>query len=268
MNGIRVRADDAFSGEGKTRGLDRGLILFRDGDNLAGEGMGIGCPAVQQRESTVFASILSTEHTGDRIVRHYQMDRRMSWTVGGRPAPRIAAVIEGAVWFYRHASPLQRLLMLPVGTLQDLCRIHPVYPRMDPVATASVTCHLCEKHLAISATFRPRCANTDRFYLFNELRGDVFCGEWNGLYMSAPPPGWKPLGTHLPTPWLSDRSGATRFRLHAVGVTPACPWTIFWGREYTRNLCWAGFAIEIDARTMSNAEITVAYHVELNNGAP
>ncbi|MDD1674264.1 MAG: hypothetical protein LUQ13_01330 [Methanomicrobiales archaeon] len=267
MPRIRIHAEDSFSGEGKTRGLDRGLILSRDGTNLAGEGMGIGCPAVRHGESTVFASICSTETDPYRIVRTYRMDRRMSWTIRGRPAPYLSAAIEGAVWLYRHVPPLQRSLLLPAGILQNFFCIRPLYLRMDPVATAVVTYEPRKDFLVISALFRPGGNRTDRLYLFNELQGDIFCSEWNSGGASGPPPGWKHLGTRLPTPWLSDRDGATRFRLHSVSVSPACPWTLFWGRECTRDLCWAGFAIETDTRDAHAAEITVSYHVELKDGA-
>jgi hypothetical protein len=117
--------------------------------------------------------------------------------------------------------------------------------------------------ITISAIFRFGKACTDRLYVFNELRGDVFCRKWDEAGVSAPPPGWQSLGTHPPTPWLSDRSGSTRFRVREISVTPAGPWEVFWGREYAGDLCWAGFAIEVDAVRSAAPEITVTCTVEL-----
>lgn len=51
----RVLTGCRYPGEGVSRGLARGLLVFSDDENITGEGMGIGAPAVKSQGCFCFA---------------------------------------------------------------------------------------------------------------------------------------------------------------------------------------------------------------------
>jgi hypothetical protein len=55
MNEIRNIPDSIYQGEGISKGLARGLLVYYGDQNLTGEGMGIGSIATRDHECTYFS---------------------------------------------------------------------------------------------------------------------------------------------------------------------------------------------------------------------
>ena len=79
MNHIRIIHDNTYQGEGISRGLARGLLVYYADQNLTGEGMGIGSIAFRNPECTYFSRSWTHASGAGVHKRTFSLDTRMRW---------------------------------------------------------------------------------------------------------------------------------------------------------------------------------------------
>jgi hypothetical protein len=83
---VTFHADD-YIGEGASRGLSRGILVFTGGKNLTGEGMGIGSIAFRKGGCTYFPSTCLTRSSDNTITEKvFFVDTWRKWARKGRPS--------------------------------------------------------------------------------------------------------------------------------------------------------------------------------------
>src|SRR5512138_3193571 len=86
---------EEYTGEGISEGLPRGLLVFLDGTNITGEGMGIGAVAVKDPGFSYFATGCTTEIIRPDIVeKTFLVDRRLLWGRGNSSSVRLTWLVE------------------------------------------------------------------------------------------------------------------------------------------------------------------------------
>jgi hypothetical protein len=245
MAALRIVPDPDYRGKGISEGLARGLLVFVSGENLTGEGMGIGGVAVRGDMGTAFSR--SWTDTGDirnGMTRTFLIDSEMVWCIRGRVSPVLTSLIESAISTYMRHPRLQGILMGPVIPLRNLLSIHPVFVPVLPKAEVRCTYTVIDTAIRVRVSVHPITQLKGTVCILNELAGDRFVAGWHDGTIVPPPPGWASIPLRFPTPSLVDPGHGVRFWIQ--DVTPSDPpVSLFWGREEGEDLSWAGFSIEI-----------------------
>jgi hypothetical protein len=245
MNKIRIIPDSIYQGEGISQGLARGLLVYFGDCNLTGEGMGIGSIALRDQEYTYFSRSWSDSTEPGVLKRTFTLDTRMRWSIRGKPSSRLTRWIESGISTYMKLPRFQGIIMVPVLPLRTLFGIHPLFETIPSRGNVTfmyhVTGHQVEVHVECNVPVR----HQHTLCLLNELSAAWFTAGWDGKRPVSPPPGWEKVSsTQLPVS-LVDPVHGIRFFMGELSVSPNVPFTIYRGREYTGDLCWAGFCIEL-----------------------
>ena len=100
MNKIRIIPDRSYIGEGISRGLARGLLVYYADQNLTGEGMGIGSIAFRNPDCTYFSRSWTDSSEAGVYKRTFTLDTRMRWSIHGRPSDLLTRLIEYGISAY------------------------------------------------------------------------------------------------------------------------------------------------------------------------
>jgi hypothetical protein len=259
---IFVQAGE-YRGEGRSRGLCRGLLPLANGENITREGMGIGCPVLVSRGNTIFSRTCTIDQQQDPIKCTFLLDTSLGWGVTGHPSVVFTRLVNGIVNLYMHHPVLQPLL--PIGTFfRSLLSIRPVWSAITPVAEARCTYSIDGSAVEIICRIQSRDKGLPIIFLLNEAGADAFVAAWSGDRVVDPPCGWEPY----PLPeerWLYDPSRKLHFRITIEEVSEGLTADLFWGREQAGDLCWAGYGIRmIPQRPLPEASCryTVAFNQE------
>ncbi|MGB4587859.1 MAG: hypothetical protein WBI17_01330 [Clostridiaceae bacterium] len=239
---LAFKLSPKYKGNGVSEGLDRGLLVYWDGELLLEEGMGIGACAVQQGGFTHFGSLKSFQEEGARLEAVYSMNKKLIWTLFGIPSKFITRIMDySGTNLYMNQERLQDLFF-KVGTfffkvfqmkvsfaeILPIGEVHLVYEVGDSEVFVNVSCK----------TKKPDC----KIFVMNELGGNLFNqGMIKGM-ATLPPPGWQrvPMGAELFSPLKS-----LAFKIIEFEVPQNIESTIYWGREISKEHQWAGFESEI-----------------------
>jgi hypothetical protein len=262
--GIRISGDVNLPGEGISTGLARGLLIEINGQNITQEGMGIGSPALRTPRATHFSRQCRTERSDPgAIVKRFLIDSRMAWTWKERVSPVISLWAEKATSLYMQLPFLQNRLMAHVPPLRERWQIHPVFVSEPPIAEARFVYTVSLSHIDVACHIRPLQGVLPRVCLFNELGADYFTASWRDGEVLPPPRGWERITGRSPDAWLYDPVHGLRFRIRNVTTGSEVHSRVYWGRERSGDLCWAGFGIELDATRSGIPAMDVQYRVEL-----
>jgi len=77
MDKICIVPDSVYQGEGISKGLARGLLVYYGDCNLTGEGMGIGSIALRGHECTYFSRSCTDSTEAGVIKRTFTLDTRI-----------------------------------------------------------------------------------------------------------------------------------------------------------------------------------------------
>lgn len=265
MTGVSI-VPDQYRGDGISEGLARGLLVWSGGENLTGEGMGIGSVAIRCPGFTCFSRTCTDRPGGEGVItRTFLVDTRMSWSILGTVSPWLTRSIESGVGAYMRFPGLQRILMAPVMPLRSLLSVHPVFESIPPSAEVTFTYRITGTAVDISARVRPLADPLGTVCLLNELSADCFPAGWNGGIV-PPPPGWEELNGERDAAALYDPVHDIRFSIAAVSTSPPLQPRVFWGREKGKDLCWAGFAIEVGSLDGVAVPDEVRYRIEFTVG--
>ena len=245
MNQIRIISDSTYQGEGISKGLARGLLVYYGDQNLTGEGMGIGSIAIRDHECTCFSRTWTDVSEAGVLKRTFTLDTRMRWSIRGKPSNLLTRWIEYGISAYMQLPRFQNIIMMPVSPLSTLLDIHPLFetiPSRGKVTFAyKVTGNTVEVQVEIKAPVRPQ----DTLCLLNELSAAWFTAGWDGERPVSPPPGWEKVSSAQMPVSLVDPVHGVRFFMGQPSVSPPVPFTIYRGRERTGDVSWAGFCIEL-----------------------
>ncbi len=245
---LAIFSDDSYRGFGKSTGFARGLLVaLAGGRNLTQDGMGLGSPALKTERNTYFSRSCATKIAGDgRVVKVFRMDTELAWSTFGRPSRALTRFFDGIGNVYMHAPALQ--VFLPLGAFfRTVGRIRPLPAPVPPIAEVVFDYRIRGASVEVACSIRALQDRLPRIYLLNELGADVFRAGWRDGNLADPPPGWERLPEDIPGGLYSPEHRLV-FRISGVTTDGAAAHRVYWGRERTGDICWAGFEIELEPR--------------------
>lgn len=246
------------TGEGKTKGMAKGLFLRYRGRTFAGESAGFGLPVLKRRCHTFFPSLVSTRSISmTKCEMVFQLDRVERLHVLGVKIPNVFSwVVEPLLQAYMRIPKYQQSLLKVGETLrsrfdaygfivpgfnQGRCRVH--YEVRDTTLAVEVDAsHLLRRGQLI---------------ILNEVSGIPFdrlrIGErvWEGTEI----PAWRivPFGSVL-----ESASAGCGFSIVLPDESAEAFSRLACGREVAKNLNWAGFAL-------TTSQARCAYRVKFHH---
>ncbi len=266
MDTIRIVPGPEYAGDGISRGLARGLLVY-DGDrNITGEGMGIGSIALRDGEYTYFSRSWTDVQEDGVLRRTFVLDTRMMWGIRGEPSPVLTRWIENGISAYMRLPRIQSIIMLPVHPIRTLAGLHPHFEAVPPRGTVTFTYRVSGRQVDVLVETSDLPGPRDTLCLLNELSAARFTAGWDGKRPAAPPPGWERVsGDRLPVSLVDPLQGI-RFWMDRPSASPDMPLTVFYGREQTGDLCWAGFCIELGPPDGVRGCTEVRYRIGFTTG--
>jgi hypothetical protein len=248
---LRFVQPGGFRGEGRSRGLSRGLIVLSGEENITREGMGIGCPVLVPDEEPIFSRTCSPlrEEEG-QIESLFMLDTGLGWGIHGTPVSALTRLVNGAVRLYMRFPPLQ--FLLPLGSaFRSLLSLRPIWYEVPVVAEVRCTYRIRDETVDITCQIQGRDLPT--IFLLNELGADTFSSAYGGGRTRTPPTGWRSYSA-VDQRWLYDPARRIHFRLVWGEASEGMATHLFWGREHIGDLCWAGYGIRLTPqRSLSRA---------------
>ncbi len=180
MDGIRIEPGPGYPGEGISKGLARGLLVYYGECHLTGEGMGIGSIALRDHEYTYFSRSWTDSDDGGLFRRTFILDTRMIWSVGGKTSALLTRAIEYGISAYMQLPWFQRMLIGVVLPLRTLLGIHPLYETVPSRGEVTFTYRVIGSRVEIQADFTLQGRNEDTLCLLNELSAAWFTAGWEG----------------------------------------------------------------------------------------
>ena len=153
--------------------------------------------------------------------------------------------------FMKINAPVQR--MLRIGFRKE---------SVAPLAEAVFTYEINKVTVNVACRISPVRGNACAIYILNELGADYSPKSLKNNVTALPPPGWEPIGRSVPTPALCDERNGIQFSIADYTVKGDPSPRIFWGREKSASLCWAGFAFELDRHADETGDTALDYTVE------
>jgi hypothetical protein len=261
MNRIRIVPGPEYHGEGISRGLARGLLVYYGDCNLTGEGMGIGSIALRDRECTYFSRSWADSSEAGALRRTFTLDTRMRWAIGGKPSSLLTRCIESCVSAYMQLPRFQKFFLLPVFPVRTLLGIHPIFESVPPRGKVTFTYRVNGSHIRVHAEITLSAGEQDTLCLVNELSAAWFTAGWDGNRVSSPPPGWKKVNPDQLPASLVDPVHGIRFFAGQPSVSLPVPFTLYTGRELNGDHCWAGFCIQVESLDGLAGSAVVEYTV-------
>jgi hypothetical protein len=247
-----------YSGEGVSRGLARGMLVLAGGTNITGEGMGIGAVALECRGRFCFAKDCTTEVTTPyHFGKTFVVDSRMSWGRKGIPTAPLTRILDRVSEIYMKMPLLQPLLAVS-SPFRTAFGIAPSFEPIPPLAEARFEYRSVGDTLEVSCTITPLGPGITRIFLLNELAADSFTRGYHGGNATPPPTGWR---EHEPGHDLYDPVRGIRFGISSAARGDPIPGKVFWGREHTKELCWAGFGIELGSTGTVREPVSCSYRI-------
>jgi hypothetical protein len=266
MNNIRIIPDSTYQGEGISRGLARGLLVYYADQNLTGEGMGIGSIAFRNPECTYFARSWTDSSEAGVHKRTFSLDTRMRWSMFGRPSDLLTRLIEFGISAYMQLPRFQGSIMLPVPALSTLLGIYPLFETIPSRGKVTFSYRVTGTDVDVQVEIITPVMPQDTLCLLNELSAAWFTAGWDGEQRVSPPPGWEKVSSAQLPVSLVDPEHGIRFFMGRPSVTPMVPLSVYWGREQTGDVCWAGFCIELGPFDGSQELPRVQYSIGFAQG--
>ena len=239
-----------------TSGLQKGLLLLDEGQELSSEGVGFAVPVLKRGPRAVFpgsAEITVSRGSPRSVTMTFTMDRVER--LGGRRRRRLFLyrpldeAREAFALLYRRVPLLRRPLLAASNGIRWLLRVRTRFEQTTPVAVVPVTCTAGEApgDVLVTADLSHLPETVTEIVLMNELGADVF-----GRYLDSD--GGDLRGASIGA-WNQVRAATGSFLAEKGGVAftlesdpdPAAPGVrLFRGREVARGrLAWAGFGYSL-----------------------
>lgn len=268
MSRLHFHTDDSSSAGGKSHRLSRGLRVGYDSRDITQEGMGIGSLAMKTEHGTYFPSTCRTEFVNPwKIRKTFRIDTRLTVCCGNHPSRFLSRLSEKIVDCYMRRPALQKILLDISPPVKRLLHLSFRREALQPLAEALFTYDIDELIVTVSCRLSLPREMACKVYILNELGADYFTNSLKNGAIAAPPSGWEPIALPaLSPPALYDDKNGIQFLIRDYRSDPAAPLHLFWGREKSPSLCWAGFEIELDMRAGQIRDPVLTYAVELREG--
>jgi hypothetical protein len=264
-NKVEFVVDDCYLGEGISTGLSRGLLVTVNGKNITGEGMGLGSIAARYGGYSYFSRHVATERTGTGTVeKTFLIDTRMAWAYRGTVSYSLTRCLEFIADCYMAMPSLQFLVALE-SPLKSRLAFAPFLEPVAPLVTARFTYRTDkERDGRVSITCRITSHNGPHpeLFILNELGAASFTHSLTGGEPGSPPSGWRRFPDGRRAALYSPESRLA-FSVIPGSVVSDADTALFWGRESTENLHWAGYEIRVRPRTRDTRTVSCSYEIEL-----
>lgn len=239
---IGFSSEESYRGEGVSHGLARGILVFADGKNITGEGMGIGAVAIRTDQFSCFARNCTTTILGPGVIeKKFLVDCRLLWSRGKTGSIPLTRFLESIAGLYMRRPALQSLFRLG-SSIRRALGIHSVFEPIPPVAEATFLYRIDKNNVDVSCRIKPLRERFTSAFILNELAADIFTHGFSQGTPTDPPSGWmkSERGNDFYDP-------IRRLRFSLIRPIPDGHrlLKVWWGREYTRDHRWCGFEIEI-----------------------
>ena len=246
------------AGEGKTKGMAKGLLLCHRGDLLAGESAGFGLPVLKTENHTIFPSFYSLElFKSGTIEAVYHLNLINTWRVLGADAPPFfRSLMENIVRFYMSQPRLQSSGLKIRNVLFKILQIRSTMKPGKSYGYCRVLYQAEGLQLKISVNGQA-LLHLGELILLNEVPGRGFSRLINRTESS-----WNSLDGNNFLPWqrCAIQTAVENPSLH-IGFFLSVPespnshcFQVAAGREVGRELNWAGLSIAAD-------QTVFTYHV-------
>lgn len=226
--------------------------------------MGIGTVALKDSRFSYFSRNCTTiEYAPNLIKKTFFIDSRIVWGVGGYASVPLTWCLERTNEVYMRLPGLQ-ILLSPGSHIKRVLGLNPVFEPIPPLAVSQFTYRMDDNRIDVSCTIRPLNEQLFSVFVLNELAADTFTHAFSDGEAIKPPSGWI---RHEPGNDFYDPEHRIRFIFPPKSLQVSIPSTIWWGREHTRNLRWAGYSIEFPDCHGKMAPISCSYSVLFNEEA-
>jgi hypothetical protein len=159
-------------------------------------------------------------------------------------------------------SPGLQILLCPGSQTKRFLGLNPVFEPIPPMAESQFTYRITGSQIDVSCTIRPLTGWLPSVFILSELAADSFTHAFSHGKVMKPPSGW---ARHEPGNDLYDPVRRLRFRFSPQSLGRSVPSTVWWGREHTKNLRWAGYSIEFPECHREMVPISCSYAVCLQD---
>ncbi len=277
MQQVKLILDDSYIGFGHSKGLARGLLLFWDRSNVTQEGMGLGTIAIKEEGSTYFSQNYrnvtenATENVTENVTeeervfkRAYYLDTVLMTGLKGRESTFLTFLRHLGLVFYKKFPITQKFQLSSDRFLRRLFHIERIFTQIKSKAVADVNYDLKEDAVTITFDIDMTQCRKSKICLMNELGADWFEQGILGDRLIDPPSAWLELDTKRPLPSLYSAKMNRGFSISDIKVSGELPYKLFWGREKTEELCWAGFTLEIGVEEPELCQVRCSYTISFS----
>lgn len=266
---------NAYRGEGISEGLERGLIVNFNDENLVQEGMGLGAPAIKSKASTYFSKRSKLIQVGkNHYIKEFFIDSELKWKIlpfkpeGTKTVNPITFFINKASDFYKKLQRFQPNLLKMGIFSRNFFQVKSILIDAGYLGKVIFNYEFDEKGIIIRADFSDITKKNGRYLskicILNELGGDYFDSMKVGTMILNPPSGWVAIDG-LKDKELYSRNHKLTFSTDIIETGPNSRLTYTIGREKISNFCWAGFGIEIDIKSIKSiGDQSIKYFCKIN----
>lgn len=258
--------DEQYKGTGISLGLARGLLVRAGGLEITQEGMGLGNVAVRSGGRTYFAQESRVAwFSPQSVVIDYEIDTAFISGTGGRCDSLITIIRESLSCLYRMTPPMQKALLAAGTQLRRMLGIKERLVPVAPLALARFEYQLHPGRVDVSCDFTAIAELPEQLFIMNELGADFFHCARKGSQPAECPGGWQFCADPRNLPSFYSPQLDIGYSLGAISMEQQEPYKVFWGREKTADLCWAGFSIQICPARTGPTNIACSYSVIFEN---
>jgi hypothetical protein len=249
------RPDPGAVGPFPTSGLQKGLLLLDEGQELSSEGVGFAVPILKRGPRAVFpgSAEITVNHGRPRSITMTFTIDRVERLGGRRHRLFLHRPLDGAreafALLYRRAPLLRRPLLAASNGIRWLLHVRTRFEQTTPVAVVPVTCTAGEApgDVLVSVDLSHVPDAVTEIVLMNELGADAF-----GRYVDSDGADLRGAGigawnqVRAATGSFLAEEGGVAFTLESDPDPAASGVRLYRGREVARGrLAWAGFGYSL-----------------------
>jgi len=249
MNDITYYSDDFYLGEGISLGIARGILVKYKDINIVQEGLGIGNVALKSGLITYFASTCKTVQLSETQFRKtFIVDSVLLWQINGKRSIFITRVIDMLAQCYMLLPGLQNKLLKSGTLFRNLFKLTPRLIKIAPVAEACFNYSVEDDEVNVECKVKSLAGYLSKAFISNELGADYFQNGIKNEKIVPSPSGWNYIKSSPDSTAFYNPDYNLSFLLKEINVIDSIPYKVLWGREKTKDFCWAGFELEFDCR--------------------
>ncbi len=254
--------DDNSRGFGLSLGLARGLQVRVGSQSLTQEGMGIGTAAVKRKGLMYFCR--EVFHEPGECNSVFSVDTVLFASMGPVFFKGLTRFWNSITGTFQRLPTAQRLLLMCAGAIRRLFCVKNHFESVSPKGVILFDYRVHDSGVDVRCVIRDIEVGST-VCLMNELGADWFGKGWREGRVTDPPPSWQALTDQKSIPALYSENLKLLFSIRDIAVTGSSSWKLFWGREKSDSLCWAGYTIEVITETPSVQEIICTYTICLTS---